>query len=115
EAFDEVRAFFTGPNGFGNGLGDLSPMIDLYLALGRPDDAAELAAQVANACVDLDGDLDLATIARRTLAATAAARVEHRTSHEDLLRRGEGFLDAARNVPGGCRWGTAAAGELATA
>ena len=117
EAFEEVRAFFTGagPGAAGNGLGDLSPMIDLYLALGRPDDAVELAAQVANACQELDGDLDLATIARRTLAAVAAVPVDHRSAHEDVLSRGAVFLSAARDVPGGCRWGTAAAGELATA
>jgi DNA-binding CsgD family transcriptional regulator len=115
EAFEEVRAYFEGPDAAGNSLGDLSPMIDVYLALGRPDDAAELAAQVANACDDLDGDLDLATLARRTLAAVAAVRVDHRTVHEDLLSRGERFLAAARDVPGGCRWGTAGAGELAAA
>ncbi len=114
-AFEEVRVYFTGPDAFGNGFGDLSPMIDVYLALGRSHEAAELAAYVAKACDDLDGDLDLATIARRTLAAVAAVPVDHRSAHEDLLTRGEVFLAAARDVPGGCRWGTAAAGELAAA
>lgn len=116
-AFADVRAWFSqGGDPRGN-LGDLSPIIDLYLAQGEPAAAAELALQLGLTCDELDEDLGLATMARRLLASAAAVRAAGGTPSAALLDCGSGLLDRAHAYAGrgGCRWGTAAFAELATA
>jgi DNA-binding CsgD family transcriptional regulator/tetratricopeptide (TPR) repeat protein len=117
EAFADVHAWFTDTGDLLSGLGDLSPMIDLHLAQGEPDAAAELALQLGHACEDIDEDLGLATMARRVFASAAAVRAAERSPSPALLDCGNQLLDRAHAVAGrgGCRWGTAAFAELVTA
>ena len=117
EAFAEVQAWFTDTGDLLSGLGDLSPMIDLHLAQGEPDAAAELALQLGHACEDIDEDLGLATMARRVFASAAAVRAAHGSAPAALLDCGNQLLDRAHAAAGrgGCRWGTAAFAELVTA
>ena len=117
EAFAEVHAWFTGTGDLQSGLGDLSPMIDLHLAKGEPDAAAELALQLGHACDDLDEDLGLATMARRVFASAAAVRAAGGALPAALFDCGNQLLDRAHAAAarGGCRWGTAAFAELVTA
>jgi ATP/maltotriose-dependent transcriptional regulator MalT len=116
-AFVDVRAWFGSAEDLGGVLGDLAPVIDLYLAKGEPDAAAELALQLALACDQLDEDLGLATMARRALASAAAVRAAHGPLPAALVDKGHELLQRTHAAAdrGGCRWGTAAFAELVTA
>jgi tetratricopeptide (TPR) repeat protein len=116
-AFADVHAWFTDTGDLQSGLGDLSPMIDLHLAQGEPDAAAELALQLGHACDDIDEDLGLATMARRVFASAAAVLAAHGSPLAALFACGNQLLDRAHAAAdrGGCRWGTAAFAELVTA
>ena len=112
-----MYAWFTGDGDVRAGLGDLSPMVDLYLAQGEADAAAELALRLGQACDELDEDLSLATMARRALASAAAVRAAHGSPPTALFDCGNELLDRAHATAdhGGCPWGTAAFAELVTA
>jgi DNA-binding CsgD family transcriptional regulator len=116
-AFADVHAWFSSSGDPRGGLGDLSPIVDLYLAQGEPDAAAELALKLGLICDELDEDLGLATMARRLLASAAAVRAARGTPPTALLDCGDELLDRAHGYArrGGCRWGTAASAELASA
>jgi ATP/maltotriose-dependent transcriptional regulator MalT len=115
-AFADVHAWFSSRDPR-SGLGDLSPIVDLYLAQGEPDAAAELALLLGQVCDEIDEDLGLATMARRALASAAAVRAAHGSPPAALFDCGNQLLDRAHAAAGrgGCRWGTAAFAELVTA
>jgi DNA-binding CsgD family transcriptional regulator len=117
EAFAEVLAWFTGAGDFRGALGDLGPMVDLHLAQGEPDAAAELALQLGLTCDELDEDLGLATMARRLLASAAAVRAAGGAPSAALLDCASDLLERTHACArsGGCTWGTAAFAELASA
>lgn len=116
-AFADVHRWFTGAGDLRAGIGDLSPMVDLHLAQGEPDAAAELALLLGQACDETDEDLGLATMARRALASASAVRAAHGSPPAALFDCGNQLLDRAHAAAGrgGCRWGTAAFAELVTA
>lgn len=92
------------------------PLVELQLARGEVEAAVTLADELLRAGTG-DSDLEVAIMARVSLAAVATARVSGPPAPPTLQRGSAQLLARADQLTmaGGCRWGTMAGAEHAAA
>jgi DNA-binding CsgD family transcriptional regulator len=92
------------------------PLVDLHLARGETDAAVTLADELLRAGTG-DSDFEVATMARVSTAALATATLSGRPVPPSLHGGSAELLARADLIAetGGCRWGTVAGAEHATA